>query len=48
MGEALLSSGGIGIVYHRARSEGSLIVSTNGYSSGICPLAKNLTLLHLL
>ncbi len=41
---AMLSkfSGGIGIGYHRVRSEGSLIASTNGYSSGIVPWLKTL------
>jgi ribonucleoside-diphosphate reductase alpha chain len=41
---ALLSkfSGGIGIAYHRVRSRGSLIESTNGHSSGIVPWLKTL------
>ena len=41
---ALLSkfSGGIGLAYHRVRSEGSLIRSTNGLSNGIVPWLKTL------
>lgn len=41
---ALLSkfSGGIGLAYHRVRSRGSLIESTNGHSSGIVPWLKTL------
>jgi ribonucleoside-diphosphate reductase alpha chain len=41
---ALLSkfSGGIGVAYHRVRSRGSLIESTNGHSSGIVPWLKTL------
>ncbi|AKT38339.1 ribonucleoside-diphosphate reductase subunit alpha [Chondromyces crocatus] len=41
---AMLSkfSGGIGLAYHRVRSRGSLIESTNGYSSGIVPWLKTL------
>ncbi len=41
---ALLSkfSGGIGIAWHRVRSEGSLIRSTNGLSNGIVPWLKTL------
>jgi ribonucleoside-diphosphate reductase alpha chain len=41
---ALLSkfSGGIGLSYSRVRSRGSLIESTNGYSSGIVPWLKTL------
>jgi ribonucleoside-diphosphate reductase alpha chain len=41
---ALLSkfSGGIGIAYHRVRSRGSLIESTNGHSNGIVPWLKTL------
>jgi len=41
---ALLSkfSGGIGIAYHRIRSRGSLIQSTNGHSNGIVPWLKTL------
>ena len=41
---ALLSkfSGGIGMAYHRVRSRGSLIESTNGHSSGIVPWLKTL------
>jgi ribonucleoside-diphosphate reductase alpha chain len=41
---ALLSkfSGGIGLSYSRVRSRGSLIDSTNGYSSGIVPWLKTL------
>ena len=36
---AMLSkfSGGIGLAYHRVRSRGSLIESTNGHSNGIVP-----------
>ena len=41
---ALLSkfSGGIGVAYHRVRSQGSLIESTNGHSNGIIPWLKTL------
>jgi ribonucleoside-diphosphate reductase alpha chain len=41
---ALLSkfSGGIGLAYHRVRSRGSLIESTNGHSNGIVPWLKTL------
>ena len=41
---ALLSkfSGGIGLAYHRVRSRGSLITSTNGHSNGIVPWLKTL------
>ncbi len=41
---ALLSkfSGGIGLAYHRVRSRGSLIESTNGQSNGIVPWLKTL------
>ena len=41
---ALLSkfSGGIGLAWHRVRSRGSLIKSTNGYSNGIVPWLKTL------
>ena len=41
---ALLSkfSGGIGLAFHRVRSRGSLIESTNGHSSGIVPWLKTL------
>jgi ribonucleoside-diphosphate reductase alpha chain len=41
---ALLSkfSGGIGIAYHRVRSRGALIASTNGHSNGIVPWLKTL------
>lgn len=41
---ALLSkfSGGIGLAFHRVRSRGSLIESTNGFSSGIVPWLKTL------
>jgi ribonucleoside-diphosphate reductase alpha chain len=41
---AMLSkfSGGIGIAFHRVRSEGSLIRSTNGLSNGIVPWLKTL------
>ncbi len=41
---ALLSkfSGGIGIAWHRVRSEGSLIRATNGLSNGIVPWLKTL------
>jgi ribonucleoside-diphosphate reductase alpha chain len=41
---ALLSkySGGIGVAYHRIRSRGSLIQSTNGLSNGIVPWLKTL------
>lgn len=35
-------SGGIGLAYHRVRSRGSLIESTNGHSSGIVPWLKTL------
>ncbi|MFO0678040.1 MAG: ribonucleoside-diphosphate reductase subunit alpha [Polyangiaceae bacterium] len=41
---ALLSkfSGGIGMAWHRVRSRGSLIESTNGHSNGIVPWLKTL------
>ncbi|HEY0194352.1 MAG TPA: ribonucleoside-diphosphate reductase subunit alpha [Kofleriaceae bacterium] len=41
---ALLSkfSGGIGLAFHRVRSRGSLIQSTNGHSNGIVPWLKTL------
>jgi ribonucleoside-diphosphate reductase alpha chain len=41
---ALLSkfAGGIGIAYHRIRSQGSLIKGTNGKSNGIVPWLKTL------
>ena len=41
---ALLSkfSGGIGVAWHRVRSEGSLIRSTNGLSNGVVPWLKTL------
>ncbi len=41
---AMLSkfSGGIGLAYHRVRSRGSLIESTNGHSNGIVPWLKTL------
>lgn len=41
---ALLSkfAGGIGIAYHRVRSQGSLIKGTNGKSNGIVPWLKTL------
>jgi ribonucleoside-diphosphate reductase alpha chain len=44
MDVALLSkfSGGIGLAYHRVRSRGSLIESTNGHSNGIVPWLKTL------
>ena len=44
MDVALLSkfSGGIGLAYHRVRSRGSLIESTNGRSNGIVPWLKTL------
>ena len=35
-------AGGIGLAYHRIRSAGSLIRSTNGQSSGIVPFLKTL------
>ncbi len=35
-------SGGIGLAYHRIRSRGSLIQSTNGLSNGIVPWLKTL------
>ncbi len=35
-------SGGIGIAWHRVRSEGSLIRSTNGLSNGVVPWLKTL------
>src|SRR5579875_456062 len=35
-------SGGIGVAWHRVRSEGSLIRSTNGISNGIVPWLKTL------
>lgn len=44
MDVALLSkySGGIGLAYHRVRSNGSLIRGTNGLSNGIVPWLKTL------
>jgi len=41
---AMLSkfAGGIGLAYHRVRSRGSLIESTNGHSNGIVPWLKTL------
>ncbi len=41
---ALLSkfAGGIGLAYHRVRSQGSLIRGTNGKSNGIVPFLKTL------
>ncbi len=41
---AMLSkfSGGIGMAWHRVRSRGSLITSTNGHSNGIVPWLKTL------
>ena len=41
---ALLSkfSGGIGLAFHRVRSEGSLIRATNGISNGIVPWLRTL------
>lgn len=41
---ALLSkfSGGIGLAFHRVRSRGSLIRSTNGHSNGIVPWLRTL------
>lgn len=41
---ALLSkfAGGIGVAYHRVRSQGSLIKGTNGHSNGIIPWLKTL------
>ncbi len=41
---AMLSkfSGGIGVAFHRVRSDGSLIRSTNGKSNGIIPWLKTL------
>ncbi len=41
---ALLSkfSGGVGLAFHRVRSEGSLIRATNGLSSGIVPWPRTL------
>jgi ribonucleoside-diphosphate reductase alpha chain len=41
---ALLSkyAGGIGLAYHRVRSQGSLIMGTNGKSNGIIPFLKTL------
>ena len=41
---AMLSkfSGGVGLAYHRVRSRGSLIESTNGHSNGIVPWLKTL------
>jgi ribonucleoside-diphosphate reductase alpha chain len=41
---AMLSkfSGGIGLAFHRVRSRGSLIESTNGHSNGIVPWLKTL------
>ena len=35
-------AGGIGLAYHRVRSNGSLIASTNGHSNGIVPWLKTL------
>ncbi len=35
-------SGGIGLAFHRVRSRGSLIDSTNGHSSGIVPWLRTL------
>jgi ribonucleoside-diphosphate reductase alpha chain len=35
-------SGGIGVAWHRVRSEGSLIKSTNGLSNGVVPWLKTL------
>ncbi len=35
-------AGGIGLAYHRVRSSGSLIASTNGHSNGIVPWLKTL------
>jgi ribonucleoside-diphosphate reductase alpha chain len=35
-------SGGIGLAFHRVRSRGSLIESTNGHSSGIVPWLRTL------
>ncbi len=35
-------SGGIGVAWHRVRSEGSLIRSTNGLSNGVVPWLKTL------
>ena len=35
-------SGGIGLAFHRVRSRGSLIKSTNGHSNGIIPWLKTL------
>ncbi len=35
-------SGGIGLAYHRVRSQGSLIRGTNGHSNGIVPWLKTL------
>ncbi len=35
-------AGGIGLAYHRVRSQGSLIRSTNGLSNGIVPWLKTL------
>ncbi|HVW29730.1 MAG TPA: ribonucleoside-diphosphate reductase subunit alpha [Polyangiaceae bacterium] len=44
MDVAMLSkfSGGIGLAFHRVRSRGSLIESTNGHSNGIVPWLKTL------
>ncbi len=44
MDVAMLSkfSGGIGLAYHRVRSQGSLIMGTNGKSNGIVPWLKTL------
>jgi ribonucleoside-diphosphate reductase alpha chain len=41
---AMLSkfAGGIGLAYHRVRSQGSLIRGTNGHSNGIVPWLKTL------
>ena len=35
-------SGGVGMAYHRVRSQGSLIRSTNGHSNGIIPWLNTL------
>lgn len=44
MDVAMLSkfAGGIGVAYHRVRSRGSAIQSTNGHSNGIIPWLKTL------
>ncbi|MFN0124651.1 MAG: ribonucleoside-diphosphate reductase subunit alpha [Blastocatellia bacterium] len=44
MDVAMLSkyAGGIGLAYHRIRSQGSLIMGTNGKSNGIIPFLKTL------